>query len=58
MQDLTLPSELFIKNRQNFVKKMAANSIAIFTSNDIMPNNADDMMGFTQNNDLLLSEWY
>lgn len=31
---------------------MEPNSIAIFTSNDIMPNNADDMMGFTQNNDL------
>jgi Xaa-Pro aminopeptidase len=31
---------------------MAPNSIAIFTSNDVMPNNADDMMGFAQNNDL------
>ena len=45
-------SALFTKNRQYFVKKMEPNSIAIFTSNDIMPNNADDMMGFTQNNDL------
>lgn len=45
-------SALFTKNRQHFVKKMESNSIAIFTSNDIMPNNADDMMGFTQNNDL------
>lgn len=45
-------SALFTKNRQHFVKKMEPNSIAIFTSNDIMPNNADDMMGFTQNNDL------
>ncbi len=31
---------------------MESNSIAILTSNDIMPNNADDMMGFAQNNDL------
>ena len=31
---------------------MEPNSIAIFTSNDVMPNNADDMMGFAQNNDL------
>jgi Xaa-Pro aminopeptidase len=31
---------------------MEANSIAIFTSNDVMPNNADDVMGFSQNNDL------
>lgn len=47
-----IPSRLFIKNRQNFASKMEQNSIAIFTSNDIMPNNADDVMGFTQNNDL------
>jgi hypothetical protein len=47
-----IPSSLFIKNRQNFVKKMKRNSIAILTSNDIMPNNADDVMGFAQNNDL------
>ncbi len=52
MQVPNLTSTLFIKNRQHFAKKMEANSIAIFTSNDIMPNNADDMMGFTQNNDL------
>jgi Xaa-Pro aminopeptidase len=45
-------SALFTKNREYFVKKMEPNSIAIFTSNDIMPNNADDVMGFTQNNDL------
>jgi Xaa-Pro aminopeptidase len=31
---------------------MEPNSIAILTANDIMPNNADDVMGFTQNNDL------
>jgi len=47
-----LPSSLFIKNRQNFAAKMDPNSIAILTSNDVMPNNADDVMGFTQNNDL------
>lgn len=47
-----IPSSLFIKNRQNFSAKMAPNSIAILTSNDVMPNNADDVMGFAQNNDL------
>ncbi len=31
---------------------MEPNSIAILTSNDIMPNNADDVMGFAQNNEL------
>lgn len=47
-----IPSSLFIKNRENFTAKMEPNSIAILTSNDVMPNNADDVMGFTQNNDL------
>jgi len=47
-----IPSSLFIKNRQNFTAKMEPNSIAILTSNDVMPNNADDVMGFTQNNEL------
>ncbi|MFO7673527.1 MAG: aminopeptidase P N-terminal domain-containing protein [Lutibacter sp.] len=47
-----IPSSLFIKNRQNFTAKMEPNSIAILTSNDVMPNNADDEMGFSQNNDL------
>jgi len=47
-----IPSSLFIKNRQNFIAKMEPNAIAIFTSNDVMPNNADDVMGFAQNNDL------
>ena len=47
-----IPASLFIKNRERFIAKMAPNSIAILTSNDIMPNNADDVMGFAQNNDL------
>lgn len=47
-----IPASLFVKNREKFIAKMAPNSIAILTSNDIMPNNADDVMGFAQNNDL------
>ncbi len=47
-----IPASLFLKNRQNFIAKMEPNSIAILTSNDIMPNNADDVMGFAQNNEL------
>ena len=31
---------------------MEPNTIAILTSNDVKHNNADDVMGFTQNNDL------
>ena len=47
-----IPSSLFIKNRNNFIAKMKPNTIAILTSNDVKHNNADDVMGFTQNNDL------
>ncbi|MBJ6367729.1 aminopeptidase P N-terminal domain-containing protein [Snuella sedimenti] len=47
-----VPNRLFIKNRNNFVSKMVPNSIAILTSNDVKHNNADDVMGFAQNNDL------
>ncbi|MDP2068406.1 MAG: aminopeptidase P N-terminal domain-containing protein [Lutibacter sp.] len=52
MRYAQIPSALFIKNRQDFTAKMEPNSIAILTSNDVMPNNADDEMGFSQNNDL------
>jgi Xaa-Pro aminopeptidase len=47
-----IDSSLFIKNRQRFSDKLKENSITILTSNDIMPTNADDVMGFAQNNDL------
>ncbi|KIA97060.1 X-Pro aminopeptidase [Flavobacterium sp. KMS] len=48
----SIPSSLFIENRKRFSTKMNPNSIAILVSNDVMPNNADDVMGFAQNNDL------
>lgn len=48
----SIPSSLFIENRKRFSEKMYSNSIAILVSNDVMPNNADDVMGFAQNNDL------
>jgi Xaa-Pro aminopeptidase len=48
----SIPVSLFEKNRKRFVDKMQKNSLAILTSNDVMPNNADDVMGFAQNNDL------
>jgi Xaa-Pro aminopeptidase len=48
-----LSSDFYKKNRDAFCSKMLSNSIAILTSNDIMPTNADDAMGFAQNNDLL-----
>jgi Xaa-Pro aminopeptidase len=43
---------LFIENRKRFSDNLQKNSIAILTSNDVMPINADDVMGFAQNNDL------
>ncbi|MBF4465542.1 aminopeptidase P family protein [Flavobacterium sp. LC2016-12] len=48
----SIPVSLFENNRKRFIEKMQNNSLAILTSNDVMPNNADDVMGFTQNNDL------
>ena len=47
-----IDKNLFIRNRENFARKMDGNAIAIFTSNDIMPTNADDVMNFVQNADL------
>jgi Xaa-Pro aminopeptidase len=52
MRYTAIPSSLFEENRKRFKEKMNANSIAVLTSNDVMPTNADDVMGFAQNNDL------
>ncbi|WBX76096.1 aminopeptidase P N-terminal domain-containing protein [Tenacibaculum ovolyticum] len=45
-------NSLFIENRKRFTSQMKPNTIAILVSNDVKHNNADDVMGFTQNNDL------
>ncbi|WP_438424906.1 aminopeptidase P N-terminal domain-containing protein [Aquimarina macrocephali] len=47
-----LPNTVFIQNRNNFASKTRENTITILTSNDIKHTNADDVMGFAQNNDL------
>ena len=47
-----IPNSLFITNRNNFSSKMKENTLAILTSNDVKHTNADDVMGFAQNNDL------
>jgi Xaa-Pro aminopeptidase len=52
MKYLPLNQELFIKNRQRFIKEMKPNSIAIFVSNDEMPVNGDALYPFKQNSDL------
>lgn len=52
MKYLQLNPEIFIKNRQRFIKEMEPNSIAIFNSNDELPMNADALYKFKQNSDL------
>ncbi|MGK7391880.1 MAG: aminopeptidase P N-terminal domain-containing protein [Candidatus Cyclobacteriaceae bacterium M2_1C_046] len=53
MKYTPLTKEVYIKNRERFIKELEPNSIAVFNSNDIMPTNADGTMSFRQNNDLL-----
>ncbi len=52
MKNLPLNAEIFIQNRQRFVKQMQPNAIAIFTSNDEVPSNGDALFNFKQNSDL------
>lgn len=53
MRYIPAPSSLYIKNRERFRKFIEPGSLAIFTSNDILPTNADGTMPFIQNRDLL-----
>jgi Xaa-Pro aminopeptidase len=52
MKNLPLNPELFIKNRERFVSRMAKNSIAIFVSNDEVPSNGDALYRYKTNSDL------
>ena len=52
MRYQTIPNTVFINNRERFIAQMKHNTIAILTSNDVKHTNADDVMGFAQNNDL------
>ncbi len=52
MKHLPLNPEIFVQNRERFVKKMLPNSIAIFNSNDELPANGDSLHAFKQNSDL------
>ena len=50
----TPPSnKLYINNRKRFSSAIAPQSVAVFNSNDTMPTNADGLLPFRQNNDLL-----
>lgn len=46
------PADLFIKNRSKLITELPPKAIAIISSNDIMPTNADGSMGFIQQTDL------
>lgn len=52
MKQLPLKADIFIKNRERFVKEMKPSGIAIFNSNDEMPSNGDALYPFVQNSDL------
>ncbi len=53
MRYQAIDNSLYINNRENFVKHLKPKSVAVFNSNDMMPTNADGVMPFRQNNDLL-----
>jgi len=48
-----LGSSLYKKNRSKLLKHLPKNALCVFESNDQMPTNADGLMPFRQNNDLL-----
>ncbi len=52
MKNLPLTPELFVKNRERFIKMMKRSSIAIIVSNDETPSNGDATYRFKQNSDL------
>jgi Xaa-Pro aminopeptidase len=52
MRNLPLKQEIFVTNRNRFIKQMKPDSIAIFVSNDEVPSNGDALHHFKQNTDL------
>lgn len=52
MKYLPLDPQIFIQNRERFIKELKPNSIAIFVSNDEVPSNGDALYPFKQNSDL------
>lgn len=47
-----IDNALFIRNRKEFYKHLAPNSLAVFNSNDIYPTSADGTMPFKQHKDI------
>jgi Xaa-Pro aminopeptidase len=49
---LPIDRELFIQNRERFVRHLKNNAIAVFNSNDVMPTSADGIFPFVQQTDI------
>ncbi len=52
MRYVQLPASVFQSNRERLAALLPEKSLAVLNANDIMPTNADGMMGFRQNSDL------
>lgn len=52
MKYLPLNSKIFVQNRKRFVSQLKKKSIAIFNSNDEVPENSDAIYRFKQNSNL------
>lgn len=53
MKYTSIPSALYTKNRQRFMKRMAPNSIAIFHANPVFPENGDAVHGYKANSNVV-----
>jgi Xaa-Pro aminopeptidase len=53
MKYLPIPSKLYTQNRQRFIKKMKPNSIAIFHSSPVLPENGDATYSYKANSDVV-----
>ena len=52
MKYLPLNPQIFIKNRERFIKEMKPSPLPFFVSNDEVPVNGDALYPFKQNSDL------
>ena len=48
-----IDNSLFTSNRKNYIKKVDSGSASVFISNDELPTNADELLPFVQNTNLL-----
>ena len=46
-------NSLFTKNRKKYLDKVEPNSISVLVSNDELPTNADELLPFVQNTNLV-----